>query len=172
MLLCVVHADVGHAVHECALQREAGVVTRAEGGTLAFYGASSGYHFSFVGKPGRASAEQMLARLDRVREPRDLPAARTAEEPLDRTGHGKTELADSKLDIISAADMQEQRLPLRDTGTGASGFTGYVDSQSVEPGAHAGWPGTRFSRNCCTSRAVASSGPPLVITKASSKNWR
>ena len=24
----------------------------AEGGTLAFYGASSGYHFSFMGKPG------------------------------------------------------------------------------------------------------------------------
>jgi acrylyl-CoA reductase (NADPH)/3-hydroxypropionyl-CoA dehydratase/3-hydroxypropionyl-CoA synthetase len=34
----------------------------AEGGSLAFYGASSGYHFSFVGKPGSCSAETMLAR--------------------------------------------------------------------------------------------------------------
>jgi acrylyl-CoA reductase (NADPH) / 3-hydroxypropionyl-CoA dehydratase / 3-hydroxypropionyl-CoA synthetase len=34
----------------------------AEGGTLAFYGASSGYHFSFVGKPGPATPEAMLAR--------------------------------------------------------------------------------------------------------------
>jgi acrylyl-CoA reductase (NADPH) / 3-hydroxypropionyl-CoA dehydratase / 3-hydroxypropionyl-CoA synthetase len=32
----------------------------AEGGTLAFYGASSGYHFSFMGKPGAAPPEEML----------------------------------------------------------------------------------------------------------------
>jgi acrylyl-CoA reductase (NADPH)/3-hydroxypropionyl-CoA dehydratase/3-hydroxypropionyl-CoA synthetase len=34
----------------------------AENGTLAFYGASSGYHFSFMGKPGTASPEEMLRR--------------------------------------------------------------------------------------------------------------
>ncbi|MCS6986946.1 MAG: AMP-binding protein [Sphingomonadaceae bacterium] len=34
----------------------------AEGGRLAFYGASSGYHFSFLGKPGRATPEEMLRR--------------------------------------------------------------------------------------------------------------
>ncbi len=34
----------------------------AEGGALAFYGASSGYHFSFVGKPGAAAPEAMLQR--------------------------------------------------------------------------------------------------------------
>ena len=33
----------------------------AEGGALAFYGASSGYHFSFVGKAGHATPEAMLA---------------------------------------------------------------------------------------------------------------
>ena len=32
------------------------------GGTLTFYGASSGYHFTFVGKPGEASSEWMLRR--------------------------------------------------------------------------------------------------------------
>ena len=36
----------------------------AEGGTLAFYGASSGYHFSFMGKPGAAPPEEMLRRAD------------------------------------------------------------------------------------------------------------
>jgi acrylyl-CoA reductase (NADPH)/3-hydroxypropionyl-CoA dehydratase/3-hydroxypropionyl-CoA synthetase len=34
----------------------------AEGGTLAFYGASSGYHLTFVGKPGHAAPEAMLQR--------------------------------------------------------------------------------------------------------------
>lgn len=34
----------------------------AENGTLAFYGASSGYHFSFMGKPGAATPETMLDR--------------------------------------------------------------------------------------------------------------
>jgi len=33
-----------------------------EGGSLAFYGASSGYHFSFMGKPGAAAPEDMLSR--------------------------------------------------------------------------------------------------------------
>jgi len=34
----------------------------AEGGKLTFYGASSGYHFSFIGKPGQAAPQAMLAR--------------------------------------------------------------------------------------------------------------
>jgi acrylyl-CoA reductase (NADPH)/3-hydroxypropionyl-CoA dehydratase/3-hydroxypropionyl-CoA synthetase len=34
----------------------------AEGGALAFYGASSGYHLTFVGKPGSAAPEAMLQR--------------------------------------------------------------------------------------------------------------
>ncbi len=32
------------------------------GGTLTFFGASSGYHFTFMGKPGSASPEQVLRR--------------------------------------------------------------------------------------------------------------
>ena len=34
----------------------------APGGTLAFYGASSGYHFTFLGKPGAAAPAVMLRR--------------------------------------------------------------------------------------------------------------
>ncbi len=34
----------------------------ADGGALAFYGASSGYHFTFAGKPGRSTPGEMLRR--------------------------------------------------------------------------------------------------------------
>ncbi len=33
-----------------------------QGGTLTFYGASTGYHFTFMGKPGAASAHEMMQR--------------------------------------------------------------------------------------------------------------
>jgi acrylyl-CoA reductase (NADPH)/3-hydroxypropionyl-CoA dehydratase/3-hydroxypropionyl-CoA synthetase len=36
--------------------------TLGPGGVLTFFGASSGYRFSFMGKPGAASAEEMLQR--------------------------------------------------------------------------------------------------------------
>jgi acrylyl-CoA reductase (NADPH)/3-hydroxypropionyl-CoA dehydratase/3-hydroxypropionyl-CoA synthetase len=36
--------------------------TLGEGGVLTFFGASSGYRFSFMGKPGAATATEMLAR--------------------------------------------------------------------------------------------------------------
>jgi acrylyl-CoA reductase (NADPH)/3-hydroxypropionyl-CoA dehydratase/3-hydroxypropionyl-CoA synthetase len=36
----------------------------ASGGTLTFYGASSGYWFSFVGKPGTAKPEEMFRRAE------------------------------------------------------------------------------------------------------------
>ncbi|MCU0635283.1 MAG: zinc-binding dehydrogenase, partial [Gemmatimonadaceae bacterium] len=39
-----------------------GVQLLAEGGTLAFYGASSGYHFTFVGKAGDVPIDRMLRR--------------------------------------------------------------------------------------------------------------
>ncbi len=36
----------------------------ADGGSLAFYGASTGYHFTFAGKPGATSVESMLQRAN------------------------------------------------------------------------------------------------------------
>ncbi|HYW31801.1 MAG TPA: AMP-binding protein [Gemmatimonas sp.] len=42
----------------------------ADGGAITFYGASSGYHFTFAGKRGGASVENMLRRADiRAGEP-------------------------------------------------------------------------------------------------------
>ncbi len=66
----------------------------AEGGTLAFYGASSGYHFSFMGKPGTATPEEMLRRA----------ALRGGEAVLIFYGPGSSELLDETgLEMIEAA---------------------------------------------------------------------
>ncbi len=65
----------------------------AEDGALAFYGASSGYHFTFMGKPGRASAEAMLRRAN----------ARGGEAALVFYGPRSTDLADpTGLEMIEA----------------------------------------------------------------------
>jgi len=65
----------------------------AEGGALAFYGASSGYHLTFVGKAGTASPEAMLQRA----------GARAGEAVLLYYGPGSTALLDSTgLEMIEA----------------------------------------------------------------------
>ena len=65
----------------------------AEGGTLAFYGASSGYHLTFVGKPGGASPEAMLQRA----------GARAGEAVLLYYGPRSTALLDAAgLEMIEA----------------------------------------------------------------------
>ncbi len=65
----------------------------AEGGALAFYGASSGYHLSFVGKPGAASPEAMLQRA----------GARAGEAVLLYYGPRSTALVDATgLEMIEA----------------------------------------------------------------------
>ena len=66
----------------------------SEGGTLAFYGASSGYHFSFMGKPGSASPEDMLRRA----------GLRGGEAVLIYYGPRSTDLLDEAgLEMIEAA---------------------------------------------------------------------
>ena len=65
----------------------------AAGGALAFYGASSGYHLTFVGKPGTATPEAMLQRA----------GARAGEAVLLYYGPGSTALLDSiGLEMIEA----------------------------------------------------------------------
>jgi acrylyl-CoA reductase (NADPH)/3-hydroxypropionyl-CoA dehydratase/3-hydroxypropionyl-CoA synthetase len=66
----------------------------AEGGKLAFYGASSGYHLSFMGKPGASTAEAMLQKA----------GARGGEAILIFYGPNSTALADETgLEMIEAA---------------------------------------------------------------------
>jgi len=66
----------------------------AEQGKLAFYGASSGYHFGFMGKPGSARPEEMLRRA----------ALRGGESVLLYYGPGSRALLDETgLEMIEAA---------------------------------------------------------------------
>jgi len=65
----------------------------AEGGELTFYGASSGYHFTFVGKSGAVSPEAMLRRA----------GLRAGEAVLVYYGPRTTELVDAAgLEMIEA----------------------------------------------------------------------
>ena len=85
----------------------------AEGGTLAFYGASSGYHFSFMGKPGTASPEEMLRRA----------AVRGGEAVLIFYGPGSSELLDETgLEMIEAARLFNARSVVATTTDGQREF--------------------------------------------------
>lgn len=85
----------------------------AEGGTLAFYGASSGYHFSFMGKPGTASPEEMLRRAN----------VRGGEAVLIFYGPGSSELLDETgLEMIEAARLFNARSVIATTTDGQREF--------------------------------------------------
>jgi acrylyl-CoA reductase (NADPH)/3-hydroxypropionyl-CoA dehydratase/3-hydroxypropionyl-CoA synthetase len=98
---------------EVAFPRSFQLLGEPHGGhipTLAFYGASSGYHFTFIGKSGAASAEDMLFRA----------SLRAGEAVLIYYGleryhqHGKrstTQLVDgSGLEAIEAARVKGARI--------------------------------------------------------------
>lgn len=84
-----------------------------QGGTLAFYGASSGYHFSFMGKSGEASPEQMMARA----------SLRGGESVLLYYGPNSRDLADEKgLEMIEAARLFKARIVIVSTTDGQREF--------------------------------------------------
>jgi acrylyl-CoA reductase (NADPH)/3-hydroxypropionyl-CoA dehydratase/3-hydroxypropionyl-CoA synthetase len=117
----------------------------AEGGTLAFYGASSGYHFSFMGKPGRVSPEEILRRA----------AVRGGESLLVYYGPGSTALLDETcLEIIEAARRFHLRTVVAATTDGQREFLqslgledaieGVVSLESLKrrEGDNFSWPDT------------------------------
>jgi len=117
----------------------------AEGGTLAFYGASSGYHFSFMGKPGTASPEEMLRRA----------ALRGGEAVLIFYGPGSEELLDETgLEMIEAARRFNARSVIATTTDGQREFLqslgledaieGIVSLEAIRrrEGANFYWPDT------------------------------
>ncbi|MEM1134026.1 MAG: AMP-binding protein [Pseudomonadota bacterium] len=84
-----------------------------EGGRLAFYGASSGYHFSFMGKSGTASPEEMLQRAE----------LRGGESVLLYYGPQSSDLADEKgLEMIEAARLFKVRIVIVTTTDGQREF--------------------------------------------------
>ena len=117
----------------------------AEGGTLAFYGASSGYHFSFMGKPGTATPEEMLRRA----------ALRGGEAVLIYYGPGSKELLDETgLEMIEAARRFNARSVIATTTDGQREFLqslgledaieGIVSLEAIRrrEGANFYWPDT------------------------------
>ena len=97
----------------------------AEGGTLAFYGASSGYHFSFMGKPGAASPEEMLRRA----------ALRGGEAVLIYYGPGSDALLDDMgLEIIEAARRFNARSVVATTTDGQREFLGSLGLEDAIEG--------------------------------------
>ena len=117
----------------------------AEGGTLAFYGASSGYHFSFMGKPGAASPEAMLRKAQ----------LRGGEAVLIYYGPGSTDLLDETgLEIIEAARRFNARSVVATTTDGQREFlqslgledaiAGVVSLEAIQrrEGANFVWPET------------------------------
>ena len=117
----------------------------AEGGTLAFYGASSGYHFSFMGKPGVASPEEMLRRAN----------VRGGEAVLIFYGPGSSELLDETgLEMIEAARLFNARSVVATTTDGQREFLqslgledaieGIVSLETIKrrEGANFYWPET------------------------------
>ena len=117
----------------------------AEGGTLAFYGASSGYHFSFMGKPGRASPEAMLRKAE----------LHGGEAVLLYYGPRSTELLDETgLEMIEAARRFSARTVVATTTDGQREFLqslgledaieGVVSLESIRrrESANFDWPDT------------------------------
>ncbi|WP_295528408.1 AMP-binding protein [Novosphingobium sp. Chol11] len=117
----------------------------AEGGTLAFYGASSGYHFSFMGKPGSASPEVMLRKA----------ALRGGEAVLIYYGPRSSDLLDEAgLEMIEGARRFNARTVVATTTDGQREFlqslgledtiAGIVSLESIRrrEGANFDWPDT------------------------------
>ena len=141
----------------------------AEGGTLAFYGASSGYHFSFMGKPGIASPEEMLARAElRGGEAVLIYYGPRSTELIDETGLEMIEAARRlKARIVVAATTDGQRELLQSLGL-EDAIEGVVSLEGIarREGANFHWPdtmprlpdakqstSTRSRRRCATIRS-------------------
>jgi len=116
-----------------------------EGGTLAFYGASSGYHFSFMGKAGTARPDAMIARA----------GLRGGESVLLYYGPNSRELADEAgLEMIEAARLFKARIVIVSTTDGQREFLqslgleesveGIVSLETLKrrDGANFDWPAT------------------------------
>ncbi len=89
-------------------------------GELTFYGASSGYHFTFVGKPGSASPETMLRKAD----------LRAGEAVLVFYGPRTTELVDAMgLEMIEAVRALHGRCVV---ATSTDGQREFVQSLGFE----------------------------------------
>ncbi len=117
----------------------------AEGGALAFYGASSGYHLTFVGKPGSAAPEAMLQRAGaRAGEAVLLYYGPRSTALLDATGLEMIEAVraiGARTVVATATDAQRefvQSLGFEDAVAGVVSLEDIARRQ----GDHFDWPAT------------------------------
>jgi acrylyl-CoA reductase (NADPH)/3-hydroxypropionyl-CoA dehydratase/3-hydroxypropionyl-CoA synthetase len=117
----------------------------AEGGTLAFYGASSGYHFSFMGKPGSASPEAMFQRAGlRGGEAVLLYYGPLSRDLLDETGLQLIEAArrfQARAVVVTSTDGQREFLQSLGLEEGVQGIVSLEDLKR-RMGDNFDWPAT------------------------------
>jgi acrylyl-CoA reductase (NADPH)/3-hydroxypropionyl-CoA dehydratase/3-hydroxypropionyl-CoA synthetase len=115
----------------------------AEHGTLTFYGATSGYWFSFVGKTGAASPEEMLRRARlRAGEAVLLYYGVAAAELLDPVGLEAIEAvrkAGGRLVVATATDAQREFVQSLGYGDAVRGVVSIEEIRRKE-GADFDWP--------------------------------
>ena len=117
----------------------------AEGGVLAFYGASSGYHFSFVGKSGSMAPEAALRRA-RVRagEAVLLFYGPRSTALLDETGLEMIEAArtvQARTVVVTTTDGQREFIQSLGFEDALAGVVSLEDIRRRE-GANFAWPDT------------------------------
>ncbi|MFZ9903757.1 MAG: enoyl-CoA hydratase-related protein, partial [Steroidobacteraceae bacterium] len=115
----------------------------ADGGTLTFYGATSGYWFSFVGKAGAASPEDMLRRARlRAGEAVLLYYGVGDEALLDPVGLEAIEAvrrAGARLVVATASDAQREFVQSLGFGDAVRGVVSLEDIRRKE-GSDFDWP--------------------------------
>ncbi len=115
----------------------------AEHGTLTFYGATSGYWFSFAGKPGASSPEAMLRRAQlRAGEAVLLYYGVGSPELLDPVGLEAIEAvraAGARLVVATASDAQREFVQSLGYGDAVRGVVSIEEIRRRE-GADFDWP--------------------------------
>jgi acrylyl-CoA reductase (NADPH)/3-hydroxypropionyl-CoA dehydratase/3-hydroxypropionyl-CoA synthetase len=115
----------------------------AEHGTLAFYGATSGYAFSFAGKPGASTPEEMLRRAGlQAGEAVLLYYGVGSSELLDPVGLEAIEAvraAGGRLVVATARDAQREFVQSLGFGDAVKGVVSLEEIQRKE-GADFEWP--------------------------------
>jgi acrylyl-CoA reductase (NADPH)/3-hydroxypropionyl-CoA dehydratase/3-hydroxypropionyl-CoA synthetase len=115
----------------------------AEHGTLTFYGATSGYWFSFAGKPGASSPEAMLRRAQlRAGEAVLLYYGVGGPELLDPVGLEAIEAvraAGARLVVATASDAQREFVQSLGYGDAVRGVVSIEEIRRRE-GADFDWP--------------------------------
>ncbi|MDW8218303.1 MAG: zinc-binding dehydrogenase [Acidobacteriota bacterium] len=114
------------------------------GGTLTFYGASSGYHFTFMGKPGAAAPAEMLQRVGLRAGQSVLVYYGVGEDLVDETGIEIIEAvreAHARVVVATRTDGQKEFVASLGFGDAVRGIVSIEDIQR-RYGADFVWPET------------------------------